>query len=159
MGGINVQDQDINRIKSERRNPIIADLFHRMRYMERRGSGLRKIVNETTKIPGYTQECMPIFYSTPNSFTVVIKNVNYYMDGASVHDTTHDTVHVVSDREISIIEFCSVARSRDEIQAFIGITNRGYFRSAILKPLLDAGKLRMTIPDKPKSRNQKYIQA
>ena len=159
FGGINVQDQDISKIKSERRNPIVADLFHRMRYMERRGSGLRKIVNETAKLPGYTKECRPVFYSTPTSFTVVIKNVNYNMNGTTIHVTDHDPVHVGGDREASIIEFCSIARTREEIQAFIGITNRGYFRNSILKPLLDAGKLRMTIPDKPKSIHQKYIRA
>ena len=85
FGGINVQDQEINNIKSERRNPIIADLFHRMRYMERRGSGLRKIVNETAKLPGYTEEYRPVFHSTPTSFTVVIKNVNYHMNGTTIH--------------------------------------------------------------------------
>lgn len=105
----------------------------------------------------YAEDCKPVFYSTPSSFTVVIKNVNYNMNGTTIHAADHDTVHVVSDREASIIEFCSVARTREEIQAFIGITNRGYFRSSILKPLLDAGKLKMTIPDKPKSTNQKYI--
>ena len=124
-----------------------------MRYMERRGSGFRKIVNETAKLPGYTEDFKPVFYSTPTSFIVVIKNVNYNMNGTTIHVTDH----VVSDREASIIEFCSVACTREEIQTFIGITNRGYFRSSILKPLLDAGKLKMTIPDKPKSTNQKYI--
>ena len=34
---------------------MIADLFHRMKYMERRGSGLRKIVSETEKLPGYSE--------------------------------------------------------------------------------------------------------
>ena len=34
---------------------MIADLFHRMKYMERRGSGLRKIVSETEKLPGYLE--------------------------------------------------------------------------------------------------------
>ena len=53
FGGVNIQDQDISHIKSDRRNPIIADLFHRMKYMERRGSGLMKIINETSKLPGY----------------------------------------------------------------------------------------------------------
>ena len=40
-----VQECDINTIRSVRRNPVIADLFHRMKYMERRGSGLRKIIS------------------------------------------------------------------------------------------------------------------
>ena len=46
-----VQEQDIEIIESERRDPILADLFHRMRYMERRGSGLKKIINETESLP------------------------------------------------------------------------------------------------------------
>jgi len=72
-----VQEQDIENIKSERRNPILADLFHRMRYMERRGSGLKKIINETSKLPGYTSKLKPQFFSD-TSFRVVIKNVNYH---------------------------------------------------------------------------------
>ena len=47
-----VQECDINTMRSVRRNPVIADLFHRMKYMERRGSGLRKIVSETEEIAG-----------------------------------------------------------------------------------------------------------
>lgn len=38
-----IDDKDIDEITSARRNPVIADLFHRMKYMERRGSGLQKI--------------------------------------------------------------------------------------------------------------------
>ena len=71
-----VQEQDIENIESERRNPILADLFHRMRYMERRGSGLKKIVNATKDLPGYSDDFKPEFYSD-TSFRVVIKNVNY----------------------------------------------------------------------------------
>jgi hypothetical protein len=45
--------------------------------MERRGSGLNKIVTETQKLPGYDERFMPEFFSTTSSFTVVLKNVNY----------------------------------------------------------------------------------
>ena len=76
-GGHMIQELDIEQLKSERRNPIIADLFHRMKYMERRGSGLEKIINETIKLPGYAEKFKPEFYSTISSFTVVLKNVNY----------------------------------------------------------------------------------
>ena len=53
FGGGSIQEYDIYSIRSMRRNPVIADLFHRMKYMERRGSGLCKIVSETEKLPGY----------------------------------------------------------------------------------------------------------
>jgi ATP-dependent DNA helicase RecG len=43
------------------------------------------------------------------------------------------------------------------MQFHIVITNREYFRKNILKPLLESGQLQMTIPDKPNSRNQKYV--
>jgi ATP-dependent DNA helicase RecG len=48
---------------------------------------------------------------------------------------------------------------RDEMQHHLGITNGGYFRTNILKPLLEFGQLAMTIPDKPNSLNQKYVRA
>ena len=35
--------------------------------------------------------------------------------------------------------------------------NRTKFRDQVLKPLLADGLLAMTIPDKPTSRNQRYI--
>jgi len=78
-----VQEQDIENIESERRNPILADLFHRMRYMERRGSGLKKILNETKNLPGYTAEKKPRFHSD-TSFRVTIYNVNYNADETNV---------------------------------------------------------------------------
>ena len=64
-----------------RRNPVIADLFHRMKYMERRGSGLRNIVSETEKLPGYTEAYKPEFSSTATDFRVIFKNVNYNLEG------------------------------------------------------------------------------
>ena len=93
FGGGSIQEYDIYSIRSMRRNPVIADLFHRMKYMERRGSGLRKIVSETEKLPGYTAAYKPEFSSTATDFRVILKNVNYNMCGASVHDAAHDTAH------------------------------------------------------------------
>ncbi len=40
---------------------------------------------------------------------------------------------------------------------FMQLVNRQHFANHYLKPLLEAGKIVMTIPDKPKSRNQKYV--
>ena len=72
-----VQERDIADIGSMRRNPVIADLFHRMKYMERRGSGLKKIMSETSKLPGYTEALKPEFYSDGTSFKIILKSANY----------------------------------------------------------------------------------
>ena len=121
FGGGSIQEYDIYSIRSMRRNPVIADLFHRMKYMERRGSGLRKIVSETEKLPGYTEAYKPEFSSTATDFRVILKNVNYNMCGASVHDAAHDTAHdtsVISKQNL-LLEFCADPKSRDEMQAYI----------------------------------------
>ena len=46
---------------------------------------------------------------------------------------------------------------RDELQAFCKIEGRKQFTSRYLKPLLQSGRLVITIPDKPNSRLQKYV--
>lgn len=40
--------------------------------------------------------------------------------------------------------------------ALIGRSNRTKFRDQVLNPLLDAGLLEMTVPDKPRSSRQRY---
>lgn len=92
---------------------------------------------------------------------MIFRNINYNADAVSVQTTIHDTVHD-EDKEtkvIGLIEFCAVARSRDEMQPYLGISNRGHFRTAYLKPLLDLGTLKMTLLDKSSSHNQKYVKA
>ena len=155
-----IQDCNINTVGSVRRNPVIADLFHRMKFMERRGSGLRKIVNETEKLPGYNKELHPEFHSSGTDFRVVLKNVNYNMHGSD-QDTTHDNMHVTThdEKEESLIAYCSEERTREEMMAYLGLENREHFRKTYLKPLLESGRIKMTIPDKPKSKNQKYVKA
>jgi len=154
-----IQECDINSIGSVRRNPVIADLFHRMKYMERRGSGLKKILSETRKLPGYTEQLKPEFFSTPSDFRVVLKNCNYKLNGATMQDTMQVDIQGIASnkRAKAIIAYCTEARSRGEIQSYIGIANRDYFRKAYLKPLIETGLLEMTHPDKPRSKNQKYI--
>jgi ATP-dependent DNA helicase RecG len=40
--------------------------------------------------------------------------------------------------------------------AACGRTNRTKFRDQVLRPLLEAGLLEMTVPDKPRSPQQRY---
>ncbi len=75
--GSQVQNLDIDRVPSRRRNPVIADIFNRMNYMERRGSGFKKIKGDYQKEINYREELEPKFYSDSTSFWVTIYNLNY----------------------------------------------------------------------------------
>ena len=70
--GMLIQDLDIKDVSSERRNPILANVMAQLDYMEKRGSGLTRICNETKALEGYKDELKPIFKSTPNQFQTVI---------------------------------------------------------------------------------------
>ncbi len=58
--------------------------------------------------------------------------------------------------ETVIIEYCKIPRTRIEIMNHLKIGSRWYFHE-ILKPLLETNKIYLTIPDKPTSKNQKYL--
>lgn len=58
-----------------------------------------------------------------------------------------------------LLDFCIVPCTRKEMQDFCEIKTEKYFREKIIKPMLTEGLLKRTIPDKPNSRNQKYIRA
>ena len=55
-----------------------------------------------------------------------------------------------------LLEFCKTPRSRDEMQEFLGLSDREHFRLNILRPLIASGEFLLTIPDKPTSPKQKY---
>ena len=59
-------------MSSERRNPILANVMAQLDYMEKRGSGLTRICNETKALEGYKDELKPVFKSTPTQFQTII---------------------------------------------------------------------------------------
>jgi len=62
-----------------------------------------------------------------------------------------------STTQVKILKVCKEPRLRDEIQKCVNLKHREYFRSVILNPLIKAGLIVMTIPDKPQSSKQKYV--
>lgn len=70
--GLLIQDLEIFDVSSERRNPILANVMAQLDYMEKRGSGLIRICNETKALNGYKEELKPIFKSTPTQFQTII---------------------------------------------------------------------------------------
>jgi ATP-dependent DNA helicase RecG len=57
----------------------------------------------------------------------------------------------------AIIDYCSIPRSREEIQKLIGLSDKKNFLKRVMRPMLEKGLLSLTIPDKPNSPKQKYI--
>ena len=56
----------------------------------------------------------------------------------------------------TLLRAAETERSRDDLQHQAGLADREYFRLHYLQPLLRAGLLEPTLPDKPNSRLQKY---
>jgi len=159
VDGSLIQDWDIEDVPSIRRNPTIADVFHRLDYVERQGSGIKKIRNETSYLHGYTDELAPKFISTPTAFHVVLKNMNYSLDSASeqVCEQVSEQVDEQEERYKKVLSYCEKPRTRSEIQSHIGISSRRFLADNILNPLLESERLKMTIPEKPNSPHQQYV--
>ena len=60
-------------------------------------------------------------------------------------------------QESDLLEFCKIPRSRREITDYLGIKTVFYAMQKYVQPLLEEGKLTMTMPDKPKSHGQRYV--
>ena len=158
----------LNEAVSKRLTELLSER-HMTQYQLFMKSGVPKstignVINcsyESVKLPGYTEAYKPEFSSTATDFRVILKNVNYYLsqkdlasdqdcDQVSDQDKSQDILHAV-------LDFCITEKSKQEICSFIGYRNLTYFTRKYLNPLLASGQLKMTIPDKPNSRKQKYI--
>lgn len=86
-----IQDRDPTTVPSTRRNPVIADVFNRLGYMERKGSGFAKILDNYAFQINYTEEKKPYFRSDRYQFTVIMPNLNYN----GTQDVTQDDVYTL----------------------------------------------------------------
>lgn len=75
--GSMIQDRDPLTVPSTRRNPVLADVFNRLGYMERKGSGFGKIISGYEFQINYSEGKRPTFRSDRYQFTVVMPNLNY----------------------------------------------------------------------------------
>ena len=75
--GTRIQERNIDTIPSTRRNPVLADVFHRLGYMERQGSGLKKITNACKSARNFREGLEQKFVSHRVEFTVTLQNLDY----------------------------------------------------------------------------------
>lgn len=72
-----IQERDPLMVPSTRRNPVLADIFNRLGYMERKGSGFGKIIGGYEFQINYDESKKPSFRSDRYQFTVIMPNLNY----------------------------------------------------------------------------------
>lgn len=89
-----IQNLEIHNIPSMRRNIVIADVFSRLHYMDRRGSGLSRILES------YNDSIQkPKFISDSLSFTVIFPNKGYYRT-----NEIDENKNIVSDNDLFLIQ-------------------------------------------------------
>jgi ATP-dependent DNA helicase RecG len=79
----------------------------------------------------------------------------YQIGSTSSPITPHDTPHVTPHVE-KLLLCCEKPAGREQLQEKLGIRDRKYFYKTFLKPAVKTGLLEMTIPEKPRSKLQKY---
>ena len=86
MDGSLIQQLNPLSVPSKRRNPLLADFFSRLGLMERRGSGMKKIINTYRHYEQLSGCHAPEFTSNASEFHVTLWNLNY--DGSNNNTTT-----------------------------------------------------------------------
>lgn len=127
----------LGKVHPETRNAALANMLELLKITENRYSGIPTMRMEflNAGLP------MPVFSVRHGEFKVIMKN-GYLSESDSILD--------------SIVEYCTIPRSRAELIAFTG-KSRNYVMAQLIAPLIESGKIKLTLPDKPKSSNQRYV--
>lgn len=131
--------------KLDLRNPTLAVMAESLTKAENRYSGIPTIRREMAEygLPA------PVFENRRDEFVVTLYN--------QVQEKTGPTPHTDAISPEDLLAFCAVPRSKQEIAAHLGINVSNYLMKRYVTPLLETGALRLTIPEKPRSKNQRYV--
>ncbi len=137
---------DLGKVPADTRNPFLAGNLEVMINTENRFSGIPTVMQEME----HAGLQAPVFESRRGTFKVTLYNARQAMPHTESVSTEADTT------EERIKSFCAIPRSRDEVAEFLNIGSAYYVATKYLRPMVDAGLLALTIPEKPKSKYQKY---
>jgi len=130
---------DLGKVSADTRNPYMAGALEIMIDTENRFSGIPTVRAELKKA-GMPD---PVFIDRRGIFKVIL----YKKASAENKDVN---------MEQEILDFCIIPRSREELAGRFGFDAPAYFIKTYIQPLIEDGKIKMTLPDKPKSKFQKY---
>lgn len=144
------------------KNPPISKVFREISLADELGSGMRNTYKYTKLYSGGTPQFIEgdIFQTIIPLDTVSIGKVGpeeIQNDKTQVKTQVRTQVKTQVKTQVTILAFCNIPRSKAEIAAHCGYKNTKSFTKNHLRPLLNSGLLQMTIPDKPSSRNQRYV--
>lgn len=149
------------------KNPKIAKIFREIGLADELGSGVRNITNYSEIYSGKEPifEEGDIFKATVplvkvlNEMTIkdvnkmTVKELNTSVIGSKAPDKAPDNLNEMIKK---IILYCQEPKSAIQIMSELNYKNIKRFRRDYIKPLVEKGILKMTNPDKPTSKNQKY---
>ncbi len=147
--GLDSTDKLFMKHSSKPYNPKLANVFFMSGMIEAWGRGFDKIKEACARYDGP----LPEYNISKSGVMVLCKACDKYLK--LLKDDNHhdqDGYDVVK----MILDFCKEAKSVPEIMEQFEFASRTSFRRKYLDVLVKDGKLKMTLPDKPKSKNQKY---
>lgn len=148
------------------RNPLIANTLYLSKEIEKWGSGFKRITEECkvsnvkVKFEIKKNGFMVIFYRKTDEelFDLTIIDKNAQVNAQDINKNAQvNQKEIIKLSEKAIIDFCNEAKSLKEIIEYFGYKNARGFREKYINTLLKENKLKQTVPDKPNSRNQKYV--
>ena len=130
----------LGKVGADTRNPYIASALEIMIDTENRFSGIPTIRYEMNK-EGLRE---PVFESIRGVFKATLYNehINIKQDKEKIEE--------------KIIKFCKEPRTREELSKFLGLSSISYMTGKYIMPLVENGMLTLTLPDTPRSKNQRY---
>jgi ATP-dependent DNA helicase RecG len=149
---IRLEDFQAGRAVSRRyRNRRIGEFLKELDLTEGRSTGIPKIL----KVMAANGSPAPLFEPDDDRLSFVIRLPCHPLVVGEMTPTEQVTAQVT--REVQRLLGALVGEmSRQQLLDALGMTHREHFRSAFLKPALDAGVVGMTLTDKPNSRHQRY---
>lgn len=148
--------------RSVRRNPLIADLLHRIALIEKAGTGIRRMIEDAREhkcpepkfiVNGFFTAT---FWPTSEIARKVTPQVSKEVSEQVTPEVTAQVTEQVTEQVAIMLRAACEPRSLKELQGAVGLKHRPHFIKSYLEPLLAAKWLQMTIPDKPRSSKQRY---
>ena len=135
------------------RNKELIRVFKDVDLIENIGSGVLRILD------AYDKSCFKFMEHFLRVTFKYRENPFEYDDTAKVKSSKlgskKSSKLAVSEEQI--LELCKTEKSLKEIAQHFGYKDVYKFKNNYINSLLEQNKIQMTIPDKPKSRNQKYV--